>query len=326
MSEIQEDLDKSTIENINIDNHANSDDLGNDSSDTASNGTNNVVKIQQAIVVTLVYILFSFVIMVAEPLKMKHMPMIVRYIYFFSPTIIFMLLQLALPMSFVRIKLRFRYELIAAVICSLLWAVYFFCFSSKNHYPLYINASITVMSNVILTAGLAAFGCMLSRIVREAKILFPIGIVAGLIDIVGAMTPVGFTNHVVQHNMKTVAKVSVKVPTYHNIPIINTIGPGDLLFIAFFFAVVIRHKMNVKGTFWFVYFALVISILAIMTPYVTQIGALAPMGAAIAISNYRYFKFTRSETFAMIYAGAIALVGALSFFLYTHYHVFNHHH
>jgi hypothetical protein len=280
--------------------------------------------LRQAIYVAFAYILFSFAIMVAKPLHMRHAPLFARLVYFLSPTIVFMFLQLAAPMSVVRIKMRLRHEIVLAVVFGAAWAV---CAYSLQHYKirsLYTNATITVITNIALTVCLAAFGCLLSRIVREAKILFPISIVAGLIDIVGAMTPVGFTAHVVQHSMKTVASVSVKVPVYHNIQLINTIGPGDLLFIAFFFAVVTHHGMNVKGTFWMVYAALLLSLFAIMSPYVSQIGALAPMGVAVAVSNYKYFKFTREETFAMIYAGTIALVCALSFFLYTHYHVFNH--
>jgi hypothetical protein len=137
------------------------------------------------------------------------------------------------------------------------------------------------------------------------------------------MTPVGFTAHMVQSHPEVVSKVSVHVPTMAGLHIGSMIGPGDPLFIAFFFAVVHQHRLNTRWTFGLVYTLLTLSMIAVQLGLVPAIGALAPMGIAVIIANWNYFSFTREEKFAMLYAGLISVAGAIGFFLYTNAHVFH---
>ena len=101
----------------------------------------------------------------------------------------------------------------------------------------------------------------------------------------------------------------------------STIGPGDPLFIAFFFAIVLRESLNTRGTLPAVYVLLTLSMLAVQFG-VPAVGALAPLGIAVILANYRYFKFSREENFAMLYAGLIAVAASTGFFFYAKLHMF----
>jgi len=234
-----------------------------------------------------------------------------------APTVIFMLLQLWVPWTVVRIRQSVTTEMWQTALFAATWIGFLFIFPPHRGFPRAANILLLSLSFLVQTLTLARMGSLLARIVREAKILLPLGFIAGLIDIIGAMTRVGFTNNVMRHHPEIVAQVSVAVPTVHGLRFGSSIGPGDLLFIAFFFAVVQRHNLNLRWTFRLVYIFLTISMLAVQFTPVPSIGALAPMGIAVIISNARYFEFTREEKFAMLYAGLIAFACTLGFFFFT---------
>ena len=172
-----------------------------------------------------------------------------------------------------------------------------------------------------LTLGLTFLGTILSRIIREANVLLPVAFVAMPIDYIGAMTPTGYTADMVKHHPSVVKAVSVSVPVMHGVAPIGFIGPGDVLFIAFFLAVVQTLRMNMSGTFWLMYVFLTATMI-VVTAWGFNIAALVPMGFAVLFANFRYFKLQRSEVFASLYAMIIVLLLITGFYMYSHHHFF----
>lgn len=185
--------------------------------------------------------------------------------------------------------------------------------------PLY--ALRTAFMGILLTLGLTYLGTMLSRIIREANVLLPVAFVAMPIDYIGAMTPTGYTHDMVKHHPNLVQNVSVSVPVMHGVHPIGFIGPGDVLFIAFFLAVAVNLSLNEPLTFKLMYVFLTATML-LVTFGGLNIAALVPMGLAVLAANYKHFKLERSEVFASIYAMLIVLALIVAFYMYSHHHFF----
>jgi hypothetical protein len=137
------------------------------------------------------------------------------------------------------------------------------------------------------------------------------------------MMPVGFTANVIAAHPEVVRAVSVPVPTVGSLSASGYVGPGDALFLGFFFSLIYRLNMNKAGTFWLTYVLLSITMVLVQV-FNFNVAALFPMGLAVIGANIRYFRYSREEAFAMFYAGAITLIAAIGFFMYTNHHLFHH--
>ena len=241
-----------------------------------------------------------------------------------SSTLTFMLLQLWLAQAVAAARPRPLLCGGAAVVCALLWGLFARLATPYGPHP---PVLLTFVLGFAVTLGCTFLGILLSRIIREQNVLLPVAIVAMPIDFLGAMTPIGFTAHVVAQHPDFVKHVSVPVPGvgsathYGGLAPIGFIGPGDVLFVAFFFAVVLRLHMNVRGTFWWIYGLLTVTMLFVLSPYGFNIAALVPMGLAVLIANLRFFKLRREEVFATLYAGLLIVALVTGFyFYYSHSH------
>lgn len=249
-------------------------------------------------------------------------------------TIPFMLLQLWLAQSVVGLKPRPVVCMALTLAFVAIWfATLFFVFPHKA-WADSVNAPLYVLRPLLLglsiTFGCAFFGILLSRIIREPNVLLPVALVAMPIDYLGAMTPIGFTQNTVATNPALVRALSVPVPSiggggqhHGGIHPIAFIGPGDALFMAFFFAVVLRLDMNVRGTFWWMYGLLTATMLLVLFSDV-NVAALIPMGLAVLVANRFFFKLKREEVFATLYAGLLIMALVVGFYAYSHAHFFHH--
>lgn len=244
-------------------------------------------------------------------------------------TLAFMALQMWVPWTLWQVRPAPKRAIVLMLMSAVAWVGMKYLGAphrgwSKHHHQemLWISAPL---ADLFLTASLAWLGGLIALIVREAKILLPIGVVAAIIDVVGAMLPKGFTANMIAKHPNVVQSVSVSVPTVGSLYPMTIMGTGDALFLGFFFATVIRFGMNGRGSFWLTYALLTLSMLLVLA-YGFPIGALMPMGIAMLTANFRYFKYSREETFAMLYAGVIVIAGAVAFFAYTNRFVFHPHH
>jgi len=277
-----------------------------------------------ALLAVLVYILFDAV------LPLIHVPIRGLRAWEFlalmlAPTAVFMFLQLWMTRTFVDLGWPLGRVVFVAVASAAAWFLILKFAYGTPHMPLALRETIylarTIGLSLMLTIGLAFLGILLARIIREPNVLLPVALIAMPIDYVGAMTSVGFTHSAVQHAPEIVSAVSIHVPTVRGLGIIPMIGPGDALFIAFFLAVAKNLHLNERGTFWWMYGLLTLTMfIVLLTPW--PIAALVPMGLAVIIANFRYFHFKRAEVFAMIYAMIMIFVVVGSFYLASHHFLF----
>ncbi len=284
-----------------------------------------------ALLAVLCYLAFDFVLpLVPYHARHVHSKLELLYrltVFHVGPTALFMLLQVWLAQALVGLRWSPKTSVKYVVGAIAIWAATFVF----DHYAIrfgLLGVAVVYCSPILfgtcLTIGLTALGVLLSRIVREKNVLLPVALVAMPIDYIGAMTSVGFTNSVVRNAPDVVANVSVHVPTMHGLHMLAMIGPGDALFIAFFFAVVQRFEMNMRGTFWWM-FALLTIAMAEVIMIGFPVAALVPMGIAVLAANWRYFTLKREEVFAMMYAILIVLAIVIGFYLASHRYLFHGH-
>jgi hypothetical protein len=256
------------------------------------------------------------------PIRLHHLPLGVLAALAVVPTAVFMLLQLWLSHSLVGLRSKPASSLALTIGGVLLWLAITFFMPVHQRFLVFVLKQ--TLQGLFITVTCTFSGILLSRIVREANILLPVAVIAMPIDYLGAMTNIGFTNNVVNHHPEIVRAVSVPVPAITGLPIFPFVGPGDALFMAFFFAVVLRLNMNDRGTFWWMYGLLMPALIAVILLPHFAVAALVPMGLAVLIANIRFFRLKRDEAFAVLYASLLVLVLVVGFYLYSHSHFFRH--
>ncbi len=167
----------------------------------------------------------------------------------------------------------------------------------------------------------AAIGVWLSRLVRELKILLPIAVVLAVVDLYvvfggGLVTQAQAGGHAAQQAM---AALTVSLPTTHPrggaAPMQLAVGFADFLFIALFFACFARFGIPARRTFGV--------LCGVLAGYMLLVGslslalpALVPIALVVIGMNLPHFRYTRSEAFALLYAGLIVAVVAGGFYFF----------
>lgn len=241
-------------------------------------------------------------------------------------TSIFMWLQLRVLSALGTVAIRLPQEVIVIFASIALWIA---ILSEHKHFPTSPMSLITVslMLNLAITFGCGTFGRLVSRIVKEPNVLLPISLVAIPIDFFGAMMKFGFTNNMVRAHPGIVKNVSVGVPSFLNhgaSALVQTslIGPGDIVFITFFFTAVRRLNMNCRATFNWMYAGLTVAMLVVIFVPGFAVAALIPMGFSVIAANWRHFRLSRAEAFATGYVIVMVVALALSFYVYTNIKIF----
>lgn len=276
---------------------------------------------QTAGLALLAYLAFNLLLPFV-PLPHHRLPLAAIISLVLSSTLAFMLLQLWLAQAIVALRPRPAVSGLLVLACAVLGGV---CYGlslpyGPHHPPVWIEFG----QGLAVTLGCTFLGILLSPIIREPNVLLPVALVAMPIDYLGAMTAIGFTHTIVTQHPNIVKGVSVPVPSvggaahHAGLAPIAFIGPGDVLFVAFFFAVVLRLNMNVRGTFWGIYGLLTATMIFVLSPWGFNIAALVPMGLAVLIANFRYFKLKREEVFATLYAAILILALVTGFYFYAH--------
>lgn len=168
-------------------------------------------------------------------------------------------------------------------------------------------------------------GHWLSRLVRERKMLLPISVALALVDVFtvfggGVVTQATHApkGHAVLQKA-AMATLTAKLPTSARgaAPMQLAVGFADFLFVAFFFACFQRLGMSLSA-----YRATIIALLVVLTVYLafvflfsTDLPALVPIAVVVIAVNWRAFRYSRSERFALLYVG-LALVVFLGLAIY----------
>lgn len=168
----------------------------------------------------------------------------------------------------------------------------------------------------------ALLGVCLSRLVREAKILLPIAVVLACVDLYVVFGG-GLVKQAVSGKAPAAAAAmhSLTLPLLHPRmprgapPMDLSVGFADFMFIALFFAAFSRLGIRSGATFAALTAILLLYLLAVFFLNV-PLPALVPIAIVVIGFNLSAFRYTRSELFALAYAGLlVAVVAALLFWM-----------
>lgn len=159
-----------------------------------------------------------------------------------------------------------------------------------------------------------SIGAVLARMLREFKLLLPIGATLALVDLYvvfggGLVTQA-------ESGKNPVAKIAmdaltVQLPTERPsggaAPMELAVGFADFLFIAMFFAAFARFGIPSRKTFIVMSLTLVAYMILVMFTGLS-LPALIPIAVVGIGMNLRRFRYERSEAFALLYAGILVVV------------------
>ena len=165
------------------------------------------------------------------------------------------------------------------------------------------------LGSLVLMVWAAFLGRLVSRVVREGKLLLPVAAAASMADVVTVFW--GVVAAAQQQAPKVVealsAQAPVKPPEGMVAPVLTSIGMGDFLFLAVFMMVILRYAMNPDKTIWVVFAAMVVAPIAfIIVPGLPGLPGLPFISAAVLIVNWRYLDFTKDEKRSLAIAAGLA--------------------
>ncbi|NIM07073.1 MAG: hypothetical protein GTO55_10915, partial [Armatimonadetes bacterium] len=168
---------------------------------------------------------------------------------------------------------------------------------------------------LILMAGF--LGRLVGRVIREANLLLVVTVVAAGIDLWGVYWgPVGQITST-EKGRAIAEQLSAAIPgvsaaTRAGLPVLTAIGIGDFLFVAMFFAVLRRLRLNQRATFWAVFAIMTVApaffLLGDRLPIAENLPGLPFIGAGTIIANWKHFKFSRQEKHTLLIGAAIIIL------------------
>lgn len=170
---------------------------------------------------------------------------------------------------------------------------------------------VTVTDASLLCAATLG-GSLVAGLIREASIVGAVCALAALIDIWGVLLG-GIVSQVMEKAPEIASKGMASMPTAGAataskfiIPLPD-IGAGDYLFLGLLFAAMHRFGMNWGGAVKWTIPLVVIALLTIIFGLPALPGLLF-IGLGTAIPNWKFFKYSREEKFALLYAGLLVVV------------------
>ena len=190
-----------------------------------------------------------YVLLVATPL-IPGLPPVIGSVL---ATLLFAALAMALMLALARVATRAWHEVASLALFLGAWYVLAQTVGGPGPARVFLNPAVSL---AFLLACVAA-GKLLSRIVRDRNILLPVGIVAGLADLYTVFA--GPTGQALQEAPKLVQKLSVAIPQpgsaagpagHKGLAFAGTMGLGDFIFIAMFFAAATRFGFKLRRSYW----------------------------------------------------------------------------
>lgn len=218
-----------------------------------------------------------------------------------------MFIQLALVQSIVLLGLKPKQSALGALVCAIIFVagVSVMAHSVKSYAHLPVIYTLVGLHQLSLVLLAVFMGITISYIIRERNLLLPVAIVAALVDFWNVY--VGPLGQVVATKPEIVQTVAVRMPTPVPGMPLPMIGMGDFVFLALYMSVIYRFGMNTRGTFWWGYALLTITMIAVLGP-LGAVPALVPMGVAVICANAGYLKLKREELLATVVVSLVILV------------------
>ncbi len=179
--------------------------------------------------------------------------------------------------------------------------------------PLFVWRGQDLVGNIALILWAVLIGRLVSRIIREGKLLLPVAVVASLVDIFTVFW--GFVGKVVDKAPAVGAAFSAQAPAAElarqvNAPILAYIGMGDFLFIAMFLSVALRHAMPAGRAMWAAFVSMLAAAVVLVLWNPAGIPGLPFISIAVLLVTRRYFVFSREEKRSLVVAGVVVAVAA----------------
>ena len=178
-----------------------------------------------------------------------------------------------------------------------------------------------LLGNIVLIVWAAFLGRLVSRVIREGKLILPVAVVASIADIITVFW--GIVARVTEAAPEVVQTFStsaaVEAPAGVTAPILTEVGIGDFLFLAMFLTVAIRYSMRATQALWAVFAVMLVAPLGfILWPEAPGLPGLPFISAAVLWPNWHYLEFTREEKRALLFAGALVVAVALGVWTIFH--------
>lgn len=178
-----------------------------------------------------------------------------------------------------------------------------------------------LLGNTVLIVWAAFLGRLVSRVIREGKLILPVAVVASVADIFTVFW--GVVAHVTETAPEVAetfsASAPVAPPPEVAVPILSAVGIGDFLFLALFLAVTLRYSMQPAKTMWATFAVMLVAPAAFyLAPDAPGMPGLPFISAAALWANWPYLRFTREEKRALAFSGA--LVAAVAVGLWVAFH------
>lgn len=172
-----------------------------------------------------------------------------------------------------------------------------------------------LLGNIALILWAVFLGRLVSRVIREGKMIMPVAVVASIADIITVYW--GVVAKISQQAPEVVetfsAAAPVKPPPGVPAPILTSVGIGDFLFIALFLAAAVRYSMNATKTVWLVFAAMLVAMVAfVIWPQALGMPGLPFISAGVLLANWRHLRYSRDEKRALTVAGLLVAAAVLA--------------
>ena len=261
-------------------------------------------------------------------------------------TLLYIVVILVMAALVAKLQLKWWQELVCGVISLILLAVVnpkviFFCSAYLGGMPLgevlaemdFIEGNFwqTVLTPLFIIFSGSFFGVLLSRIVRESGMIFPIAIVISLVDIWGVYF--GFVDMVAETAPQVITGIAsaetpvTQLPPQEAIEHMpraaqllaeiappEAIGFGDFLFLGFFLALAVRFSHSLKNSIIGMGSGIFLAsmILTIWGDKISYLPGLVFIGLGYVVANLKEWKcLTKSEWQMTAVISGIMVIGIL---------------
>ena len=189
--------------------------------------------------------------------------------------------------------------------------------------------SLIIVTLAFSQAGLVLWclglGSTVSLLIHDKNLILPITIFLALIDIFMVLTPVGFTQKIMEAAPQVLKTVALTVPTptaqitHEPVVALAYVGPADLIFIGMFFAALYRFEVNARRTLFTLMPTLAAYLLVVIFLGGLTIGrfslhalpALVPIGTVVLLANIKEFQLSRDEKLSTLLVLGLATGGLI---------------
>lgn len=199
-------------------------------------------------------------------------------------------------------EISVRHSLAGFFSSFLLWL--FLSFLSLGTQPPEASAFLLPWENLFLMVAAMLLGYSFSFMIKEAGLLLPVALVAGMVDYWGVYY--GTTHQVLKKAPHIVSKLSTQMPSLGGVGPVLTIGFGDFFFLTLFLSCLHRFNLHTAKTFnaFLLWLALALFLVLFLE---IPIPALVPMAIAVLTVNPELRRLTPQEVVATVVV--IILVG-----------------